>query len=253
MKLLSELLSNNIKTSCFVISDTGITLRMMDNNRRLLIDLDLLSDGFSHYTLNSAPMHIGINSGHFFRILKSVRKKDLLELFIDSETSSELCIKVTPKENNRTTVSSVKIQNIQNLNIALPESTTKPILVPSTELQKMLKDFGSIGSSLEISSNGSKIKYSCNAGDILKRAVEFGEVFADEGAQAHSYAQEFNTEQLCRISKLSGLSNTIRIYCDKPMRYSTNTGTIGKISIYVKSKEELESELCNEDDDGSEA
>ena len=244
---LAELLSNIIKTGCFVIDDKGIYLCMMDHHRRVLINLNLSAENFITYRFNTHKMYIGINLNHFHRMLKSIKKKDSIELFIDDESITDLGIKVIPKENNRVTTSFVKIQSIQNLEIDIPETTTKPITVSSSELQKMLKDFGSIGNTLTVNSRNFKIKFSCNTGGILKRTVEFGEndeldeeMFDSKG----DFSQEFNTEQLCRISKLSGLSNNIQIYPGKPLRFSSNVGNLGKISIYIKSKEQLDSDQC---------
>ena len=39
IKILGELLQNNIKTACFEVDNTGLKLRMMDSHRILLIDL----------------------------------------------------------------------------------------------------------------------------------------------------------------------------------------------------------------------
>ena len=60
---------------------------------------------------------------------------------IDDEFPNNLCIKVTPKENNRTTTSTVKIQSIQNLEIDLPTGYSNPISISSINYQKMLKEF----------------------------------------------------------------------------------------------------------------
>ena len=49
IKILGELLSNNIKTGCFVIDETGIFLRMMDHHRKILIDLALHAENFTIY------------------------------------------------------------------------------------------------------------------------------------------------------------------------------------------------------------
>jgi proliferating cell nuclear antigen PCNA len=253
IKILAELLANNIKTGCFVIDDTGIYLCMIDHHRRLLIDLSLKAENFVMYRFNSKKMYIGINLNHFHRMLKSIKKKDSIELFIDDDSLTDLGIKVIPKENNRVTTSYVKIQSIQNLDIDIPETTSKPIIVSSSEMQKMLKDFGSIGSTLIVDSRNFKIKFSCNTGGILKRTVEFGENddSDDETLDGKSgFCHEYNTEQLCRISKLSGLSGNIQIYPGKPIRFSSNIGNLGKISIYIKSKDQLDAEQCTVESDG---
>lgn len=253
IKIVAEILSNNIKTGCFVIDDTGIFLCMMDHNRRVLIDLSLKSENFAMYKFNYKKMHLGINLNHFHRMVKSIKKKDSIELFIDDTSMTDLGIKVIPKDNNRITTSFVKIQSIQNLEIDIPETHTKPIIVSSSEFQKMLKDFGNIGNSLIVTSQNYKIKFSCNAGGILKRTVEFGENDEDDvifGEERTEFSQEFNTEQLCRISKVSGLSGNIQIYPGKPIRFSSNIGSLGKVSIYIKSKEQLETEQCTIESDG---
>lgn len=247
IKITAELLANNIKTGCFVIDETGIYLCMMDHNRRVLINLELKAEGFMLYKYNSKKMFLGINLNHFHRMLRSIKKKDSIELFIDDASPNDLAIKVIPKENNRTTISYIKIQNIQNLDIEIPETNSKPIIVSSSELQKMLKDFGSIGNTLNVTSKNFKIKFSCNAGGILKRVVEFGEedeldenIYTDD----KDFSQEFNTEQLCRIAKISGLSNNVKIYPGKPIRFSSNVGNLGSISIFIKSRDQLENEHC---------
>ena len=41
IKILAELLQHNLKTACFVIEPTGISLRQMDSHRHVLIDIHL--------------------------------------------------------------------------------------------------------------------------------------------------------------------------------------------------------------------
>ena len=112
IKILAELLQHNIKTACFVINEVGITLRMMDSQRFLLMDLNLQSDNFAIYKFRSSEMMIGINLNHLHKMLKSIKKKDSIEIFIKQDQPTDLGIKILPKENNRVTTSFIKIQNI---------------------------------------------------------------------------------------------------------------------------------------------
>ena len=103
---------------------------------------------------------------------------------------------------------------------------------------------------MKVLSKNFSIEFSCNAGGILKRSVRFGEdVNDDEDELREEFAQDFNTEQLCRITKLSGLSTNIQIYPGKPLLFKSNIGSIGTIFIYIKSKEQLETEACNIESD----
>ena len=243
IKILAELLSNNIKTGCFVLDDTGISLRMMDHHRSILIDLVLNANNFQMYKFNSKKIYLGINLNHFHKMLKSIKKKDSIELFINEDTPTDLGIRVIPKENNRVTTSYIKIQNVQNLDINIPTGYSKPIIVSSSEYQKLVKEMSSIGTTLKVLSKNYSIEFSCNAGGILKRTVQFGEIDEDDDVTKDTeYEQEFVTDQLCRITKLSGLSTNMQIFPGKPLLFSSSIGSLGKICIYIKSKEQIDSE-----------
>lgn len=255
IKILVELLSNNIKTGCFEIYSTGIRLNMTDAHRRLLIVLNLLSENFTEYRFNDSEnvKFIGLNMGHFHKMLKSIKKKDSLELYIEEADPTELCIKVIPKENNRVTTSSVKIQTIQNIEFNIPQTGNKPVLVASSEFQKMIKDMNSISNTntITVCSKGFHIEFKIDAGGILKRKVEFGELEkSDENCS--EYTGTFMSNQLSRLTKIAGLAPHIKIFPGSPLSFRANVGSLGEISIFLKSKEELDKEsytVANEDSD----
>jgi len=251
-KVLAELLQNNIKTACFEVDNQGIRLRMMDHHRTILIDLELDADSFSVYKYRSSDrLYLGINLMHLHKMLKSIKKRDSIQLFIDDTAPTDLGIKVIPKENNRVTTSFIKIQNIQNLEIDLPEGYGKPVIVPSGEFQKMCKGLTHISNVTHITAKGFLIRFSSDAGGVMKRFTEFGETEDSESdtetneTNNPEYAEDFDTEQLSRITKLSGLGGTIQIYPkgDNPLLFRSQIGSLGKVSIYLKSKnlQEIES------------
>lgn len=259
LKVLVELLQNNIKNACFEVDKKGIRLKMMDHHKTILIDLELESDNFSLYRFNQdEKLYLGINLTHFHKMLKPIKKRDSIELFIDSECPNELGIKVIPKENNRETTSTIKIQNMQNIDIALPEGYGKPVSVPSGEFQKMCKGLTHISNSVHISSKGFLIRFASDAGGVMKRYTQFGET-EDSDDEKHSseseleYGDDFDTEQLVRISKLAGLSHTLKIYTklDNPLLFKSAIGTLGHISIYLKSKalREIESKAIESEEE----
>ena len=252
-KIMAELLANNIKTGCFEIDETGIFLRMMDHHRRVLIDLNLSSNssGFTMFKFNSKKMFLGINLNHFHKMLRPIKKKDNLELYIDDEFPNNLNIKVIPKENNRTTTSTIKIQSIQNLDIDLPTGYSNAISISSINYQKMLKELGNIGNMVEVSAKKYSIDFSCSATGVYGRTVSFGNT-DDEEDDEIIYKEDFNTETLSRISKLAGLSTNIQIFPGKPLYFKSNIGNLGEINIYIKSKDQIEKDSCNVDNSDSE-
>jgi proliferating cell nuclear antigen PCNA len=252
IKILVELLTNNIKVAHLEIDENGIRLCMMDSNRRILIEFNLLAENFSIYKYTGEKMYLGINLGHLHKICRTIKKKDQLQLFIEDENPTKLAIRVIPKENNRLTTSYITIQTVQELAIDLPSGYGKPIIVSSSEFNKMLKDLSTIGTKTIVTSRNSHIKFTCETGGILERTIEFGELDETE-KKGEEYSQEFTTEQLVRITKISGLGSQIKILTGKPLLFKSNVGNLGEISIYIKSKGQLEDEahtnLLEDDED----
>jgi len=250
IKLLAELLANNLKIAHFVIDKTGIRLCKMDHHRRILVDFVLRADNFSLYKFRRDKMHIGVNLNHFHKILKTIKKKDSLQFVIDDESLTVLGIKVIPKENNRVTTSYINIQEAQEIDIALPCVTSRHVLIASSEFQKMIKDMSIIGNTINISSKGFSIAFSSNNDGVMRRVVEFGEIDcsdddSSENDENQDYVQNFNTEQLLRITKIAGLSPVLKIFPNNPLLFRSNIDSMGEISIYIKSKEQLEQEAVS--------
>jgi proliferating cell nuclear antigen len=250
VKTLAELLQNNIKSGCYEINETGIYMRITDSNKRILIDMQMNHENFITYKVRNR-ISIGLNQSHFYKMLKSIKKKDSISLFIDDNSSLDLGIEIIPKEKNRVTTSYVKIQNIQNLDIDLPSGYEKPILIPSNEFQKMIKDMNNIGSTIVISSKNRQVKFKCDAESVYKREVLFGE--EDPDHTSPEVLQSFDTEMLARISKISGLNTTMQIHqaANMPLKITSSIGNLGSIAIYLKSKDQIEEDemhVGSEDD-----
>lgn len=249
IKVLAELLVNNLKTGGFQISEDSITLRSFDNPKTTLVDMVLWTkDKFMapKYNHDESTFQMGLNLNHFHKMLKSIKKKDSLQLFIKSDKPTELKIKTIPKENTRITTSSINIQNIQILQNDLPTGYGNNIIVPSTEFQKMCKDLGNIGSNtIRVSSKGHRISFSADNDGILSRKVEFGDVDnvdsdSEEEKDEVEYNGTFSMDQISRIIKITGLSTTMQIFpgtADLPIAFKSNIGSLGEITIYIKSEE----------------
>jgi hypothetical protein len=235
IKILVEIISNNIKTGSFTISKKGITLCMHDRPQKTLVFEKFV------YNSNQPSKQVGLNLNHFFKILKSIKKKEALELFITRDRDEELNIRTTSKESNHKITTTMKIQNIQSISIDIPTYNINSVIISSSEFQKICKELNIIGSdTIQIIKNKGKIQFIADADDILKRNVEFGDSDSDSESEAEIYNSKIDVDQLNRIEKLSGLSNNIHILIldnFSPILFKTNVGSLGTISIFIKSKE----------------
>jgi hypothetical protein len=151
---------------------------------------------------------------------------------------------VWPKESKRVTTSFLTIQRVQNILVDVPTGYTRdPFDILSHEFQKIYKDILSIGKTVSISATSKKIQFDVDAGGIVKRRVEYGEIEDEpsDSATTSLYSQVFETEQFVKLSKMSNLDATLLIYCDDnlPMKISSNVGKMGTISIFVKSRMQM--------------
>ena len=244
IKVLSDLLQNNIKVGCFVVDKTGIYFRMSDTHQRKCIDISLIGENFIAYEVNTTKkIFIGVNLIHLYKMLKPIKKKDAIEFIKDTEESDVLDIKQISNGSGKVTTSSLKIQNIQNLEIDLPNDYVTYIPIPSSEYQKMCKDMENISQTVQIRATSKSITFKADMTHVYARSIVFGE--DPDGPEI--YNQVFDTEELNNLKRISGLgitSGNIHIFCQKnrPILLRTNIGTLGKINIYVKSKEQIENE-----------
>lgn len=239
-KVLAELLQHNIKACCLILKEEGISLQMTDNLMKVLVDLQLDKHKFNTYKFKfNQKKIIGINLSHFYKMLKSVKKKDTVELFIENEEEFNFGIEITPKDNSRTTTSFIKIQNIQNIQITMPSGYENCVVIPSGEFHKMIKDMMHIGNEIKITSTKNTVDFKCIADGIYSRQVMFGE--KEEGEDDEKiFEDNFATDLLNKIIKISGLSNKLYIHTQNnlPLLFKTNIGSLGEIKLFLKNNEE---------------
>jgi hypothetical protein len=249
IKVLSELLHNNIKIGCFEISKAGLFFRQTDTHNKICIDIVLHGDNFELFNVNlpspDSKILVGVNLSHLRKMLRPVKKKETIELIKEHENSTELCIKISPKEmGGEVDINYIKIQEIQILDLDLPAGYEDYVSIPTTRYQKMFKDMETISQSIHIQASKSMIKFTSDMAGIYSRSIMFGNDNDDE----ITYSQHFESEQLNNLGRISGLGATttssIQIFTKQglPILLRTNIGTLGKIGIYIKSKEQLEQE-----------
>lgn len=249
-KTLGELLQSNVRISCFEIDENGIYLGMINSNRNMSFKLNLEAKNFCKYKYKrNEKMFIGLNMSHFNQMLKIVKKKDAVELFIDDQHPSDLGIRIFPtKENGRTSTSFIKIQNIQNIKVLTPEGYNRSVIISSSEFQKMCKDMSKINDTVQIRKTSKfKISFTSDAGGIMKNTTEYGESDSDDDDEKNEneYCDVFDVQDLVKISKIGSLSQQIYVYTKEggALLLESMAGKLGTIWIYIKSKTQIKREI----------
>ena len=105
IKKLSELLSNTIKFAPFKFDNEGIHLTQACLNNQRLVSFSLFRENFLFGYKCSKTLNFNVNSSHLFKLLKAVKKKDSITLYIKDDDISRLgiCIETQDESNKITT------------------------------------------------------------------------------------------------------------------------------------------------------
>lgn len=248
IKVLIELLYNNIKNGCFVVNKSGIFFKMTDTHEKICIDFVLEAEKFNNFSANlqegEEKILFGVNLAHLKATLKPIKKKDTVEFYKDEKINKLIIIITTTKEgSSKTTTSFIVVQQVQTIDINLPDGYNNCISIPSAEYHKMFRDLNSITQEIEIKSTKTSINFIGDIPGLYSRIISFGEYSESDDI---IYLQHFDSDQMNNLGRISGLglntSSLIQIYSneDLPLLFKTNIGGIGKINIYIKSKEQME-------------
>ena len=234
-KVLIELLQGIINSACFTINHDGIFLRMFDSHQKILVNLELNSSNFNVFELTE-EMNLGLNLGHFYKMLKSIKKKDPVLLYVDDKAPDQLQFIICPHDNTRKVHTSIQIKSMQSVTCPLPGPFNHPVKISAIDFQSALKDMININSTLRIKMHRYSVHFSCESNNICSRSVVFGEL--DEHDPNILYDEKFDMEIFTRILKISGIGKSLDIHnggIHEPLCIKTNIGHLGKISLYIKS------------------
>ena len=248
IKSVFELLKNNIKQGCFVISNNSISLRMTDSNNKILIDLVLLAENFIQYKYTkSQEFFVGINIPIMYSLVREIKKKDSIALYIENDNLTDLYVSIIPKDGVAITTGKIKIQNFQSVEIETPSLAlySNPKILHSNAYGKIIKSLsGNVGGNIiTVSSTLSNIQFIGSSNGICSRNVLISnDIIVDEKEDGNKIIQEFETEQLIRISKISSLSTQLQCYQkdELPLFIKTNIGNLGVLKIFLKDKSQYE-------------
>ncbi len=245
IKALSELLNNaNIKFAPFRIDQDGIHLSEADINTHVLVNFSLFKENFPGYRCTK-PLNFHVNSGHFYKMLKTIKKKDTITLYVKDDDACKLGISVeTPDENNKT-VTYVRLKYIQPTVFSELAGYPNPTITSKQEFQKM-KILHNISKTMTVTCPyPGLIKFYCDGGgEMFEREVRLGlEAQEDDliEEEQEEYRQTFNTTHITGLTKCANQSGNVQIFVHKdlPLKIKMKAGTLGDLIVYIKSKERI--------------
>lgn len=239
IKTTIEVLQSILSDVCFNFNEDGIFLKSVDKRvpYTYIIDLQWNRDRFQEFKINDSQM-IGINLQHFFKMIKSIKKKESVSLSVSPDKSNSLSI-CNYTDLLNPDFSSVKIQQIQMIDMDTPSGYGYPSVINTAKFGKLCKDINSISKTITVTSRGRYICFSCEMVGLYNKEFPFGEI--DPESNDEEFCEEFNTKSFMQLTKISGLHQKMRIYANPglPLKISVDTGSLGTLDIYIKSKSQV--------------
>ena len=263
-KILVELLQSNLKMVNFYVHPNKITLRESDEKHEYLGDLNLSTELFK-FKLNldlvdpekkeCKYFKIGVNIGHVHLVTKTIKKKDVLTLFVTTDSRKELFFKIENKPKEKCSIKRVRIINVKERKWELPKYDSLPnAIMNSSEFQKVGKNMSAITKTIHVSIQSEGIKFSADSDSIVP-TDDFAGTWIEDAEIIHK--DIFSKQKFAQLAKHSGLSsdNQMRFYAKKslnPIRIATKVGSMGDYSSYVMADVEEEDNENGEDPESDE-
>jgi len=243
IKIIGELLQQRLQMAQFRLTEEGIFLLQSDRRNEQLIDISLERKYFSPYRCPK-PITFSINSTLLYKMLKCIKKKDGICLYITEDKPQSLFICIDQGNENNKVVSDIKIIMSQPVIIGKPEGYQPPINIQGKQFQK-LKNLHPISKTMTITSKLNYIKFYCYGDDLFSRELVIGNENDEDNCHIKKmFKQDFNTEHITGLVKCAGQAEMVQVYVDDDngLKIEINTGSLGTITVYIKSKELIQEE-----------
>jgi hypothetical protein len=180
IKVLIDVLAGALSRSCLQLTKKGIFLRDCNTNNSILFDIELARENFKVFRC-AETIIASVNLKHLQRLVKNVKKKDSLILFIVASKPDKIGLIIRPeggKKSSRLETNYITIQR-QTVHdpINLPEGGYKyPMVIEASDFQKIKKMAG-VGKIISVKmQKNNYLSFYCDAGDIYSSELSFGEL-----------------------------------------------------------------------------
>jgi hypothetical protein len=223
-----------------------------DNRRLCLIQTELDRNRFLIFS--SVSNTLSFTTSHLFSVLKSVRRKDTVDLQIAPENPCKLSIQIAGQK-GKSSVSSLCGRAENPVDYSVPEGFDRTAHIQSIHWKTSLRQVNGIAKTLNFTSLKNHCVKIVATDGIREHAIVLGENQND--VSKDELTVNFQSSLITPLSKLSGLGDllTVSFYGSRvpnheysPMKLGMVYG-LGNVDVFVKSEELLVQETREEEDE----
>lgn len=252
-KITIDSLAIAMQRTDFNITDEGIFCRSADEAEQILYDIEFPRDNFIPFKCKQ-NITFSVNLKHLQKMVRSVKKKDSIVIYIKEKETDRLYISVKPssppnskynaKAETVFVTISIKMES-EYSNLALPEIYVNehgkeinvyghPKTIIASEFQKMKKMTTLERYVIIKLQKENYISFCSDNGKLYGSHLEFGELSPDE----EIYEANFHMNIFSLLMKLPGLCKLMNFYSPVipryPLKIKMTAENLGRITIYIK-------------------
>lgn len=225
--------------------ENGMKIVALDNTHIVLIHLKLHAEKFeSYYCMKK--LYVGINMLKFHMLIKTIQNGDILSLFIHKNDPNILGITIENNEKNVKTTYKLSMLDIDVINVDIPPADFNTIItMPSTYLQKIIRDMHNLAEYIEIKNIGEKLILSCQGEFCCQETILATETQNIQIKNNEKNSQEiiqgvFSLKYLSIFTKCTNLCSTVEIYLKNsyPIILQYSIASMGSVKLCLAQKSE---------------
>ena len=237
-RTLIEALKEILTEANLEFDSTGMKVIDVDETHTVLTFLRLHADRFEYFYC-PAKYVLGINMIYLFKLIKTLSNNDSLSLFLPASNPNKLGIRAENAEKGTTNTWMMKLFDTNVENIEFPNiSFTSIIHMPSTDFQKICRDFNALAEKLEITSSNSDLIFRCVGDFVDGETVMMSN--QQSGIEVERKTNEivqgmFELKYLVLFTKCTNLCTSIQIFLknDYPLVLRYMVANLGEVRLVL--------------------
>jgi proliferating cell nuclear antigen PCNA len=254
-KIFSEFFSSCMMRCAFNIDKNGLSMLSTDNKNHRLFSVMMPRLKFRNFTFTK-PFTFDVNSNHLHKIMKTIRKKDSLTMYITEESPHELNISVSQGLENIESTSTIRIMYVHPANIDIIDYSEKSYVNCTGKDFQKIKNLSNIGKKTNVILNKRDILFECDGSDVISKSIKIGEDNEHNNDKNNEQVKvSIQTVYISSLSKIASISSNVLIYiCENsPVKITFDIPTVGDFNVFVKTEKMItEEDKQNSDNDTNE-
>ena len=218
LKVAIDTLCGPLQRAILNINKHGISIRQQDQGSTILYDVSFPRKNFRGFKCKR-PMVISFNLKHMQSLLKNVKKKDSIAIYIDGNQPNKLFITIRPegtRKNTRFETNDIVYQEEKDHQpLELPDGGYRnPMVIDAADFQK-IKKLTSHGKIIDVSIQRSNyLSFKCDAGVVYSSELGFGEILENPDEDEDDEEEQ----QICKNNSHVDDCQCVCGTCEEPIR-----------------------------------